>query len=59
MARRFCGICAGKNRHPHRIHVGLCGGGIPKNLGPDEDFVFLPKPFTLKKLAETVKAAVA
>ena len=38
---------------------GYAEEAFRKNLGPDEDFVFLPKPFTLKKLAETVKAAVA
>ena len=36
---------------------GYAEEAFRKNLGPDEDFVFLPKPFTLKKLAETVKAA--
>ena len=38
---------------------GYAEEAFRKNLGPDEDFVFLPKPFTLKKLAETVKAAAA
>ncbi|MGO9487272.1 MAG: ATP-binding protein [Rhodomicrobium sp.] len=38
---------------------GYAEEAFRKNLGPDEDFVFLPKPFTLKKLAETVKDAAA
>jgi two-component system, cell cycle sensor histidine kinase and response regulator CckA len=38
---------------------GYAEEAFRKNLGPDETFVFLPKPFTLKKLAETVKAAAA
>jgi two-component system cell cycle sensor histidine kinase/response regulator CckA len=38
---------------------GYAEEAFRKNLGADEEFVFLPKPFTLKKLAETVKAAVA
>ena len=38
---------------------GYAEEAFRKNLGPDENFVFLPKPFTLKKLAETVKAAAA
>ncbi len=36
---------------------GYAEEAFRKNLDADEDFVFLPKPFTLKKLAETVKAA--
>jgi two-component system cell cycle sensor histidine kinase/response regulator CckA len=36
---------------------GYAEEAFRKNLGEDEDFIFLPKPFTLKKLAETVKAA--
>jgi two-component system cell cycle sensor histidine kinase/response regulator CckA len=38
---------------------GYAEEAFRKNLGEDEDFIFLPKPFTLKKLAETVKAAAA
>ncbi len=38
---------------------GYAEEAFRKNLSADEDFVFLPKPFTLKKLAETVKAAAA
>jgi len=38
---------------------GYAEEAFRKNLSADEEFVFLPKPFTLKKLAETVKAAVA
>jgi two-component system cell cycle sensor histidine kinase/response regulator CckA len=38
---------------------GYAEEAFRKNLTADEDFVFLPKPFTLKKLAETVKAAAA
>jgi two-component system cell cycle sensor histidine kinase/response regulator CckA len=38
---------------------GYAEEAFRKNLGADENFVFLPKPFTLKKLAETVKAAAA
>jgi two-component system cell cycle sensor histidine kinase/response regulator CckA len=38
---------------------GYAEEAFRKNLNADEDFVFLPKPFTLKKLAETVKAAAA
>ncbi len=38
---------------------GYAEEAFRKNLGPDENFMFLPKPFTLKKLAETVKAAAA
>lgn len=36
---------------------GYAEEAFRKNLSEDEDFIFLPKPFTLKKLAETVKAA--
>jgi two-component system, cell cycle sensor histidine kinase and response regulator CckA len=38
---------------------GYAEEAFRKNLSEDEDFIFLPKPFTLKKLAETVKAAAA
>jgi two-component system, cell cycle sensor histidine kinase and response regulator CckA len=38
---------------------GYAEEAFRKNLPADENFVFLPKPFTLKKLAETVKAAAA
>jgi two-component system, cell cycle sensor histidine kinase and response regulator CckA len=38
---------------------GYAEEAFRKNLSSDEEFVFLPKPFTLKKLAETVKAAAA
>ncbi|WP_251134109.1 ATP-binding protein [Rhodomicrobium sp. Az07] len=38
---------------------GYAEEAFRKNLGADENFIFLPKPFTLKKLAETVKAAAA
>jgi two-component system, cell cycle sensor histidine kinase and response regulator CckA len=38
---------------------GYAEEAFRKNLSVDEDFIFLPKPFTLKKLAETVKAAAA
>jgi len=38
---------------------GYAEEAFRKNLSADENFVFLPKPFTLKKLAETVKAAAA
>ncbi len=38
---------------------GYAEEAFRKNLGEDENFVFLPKPFTLRKLAETVKAAAA
>ncbi len=38
---------------------GYAEEAFRKNLGDDEKFIFLPKPFTLKKLAETVKAAAA
>ncbi len=38
---------------------GYAEEAFRKNLTADENFVFLPKPFTLKKLAETVKAAAA
>jgi two-component system, cell cycle sensor histidine kinase and response regulator CckA len=38
---------------------GYAEEAFRKNLGEDEHFIFLPKPFTLKKLAETVKAAAA
>ncbi len=37
---------------------GYAEEAFRKNL-TDENFVFLPKPFTLKKLAETVKAATS
>ncbi len=36
---------------------GYAEEAFRKNLNADEQFIFLPKPFTLKKLAETVKAA--
>jgi len=38
---------------------GYAEEAFRKNLAADENFIFLPKPFTLKKLAETVKAAAA
>jgi two-component system cell cycle sensor histidine kinase/response regulator CckA len=38
---------------------GYAEEAFRKNLNAEEDFIFLPKPFTLKKLAETVKAAAA
>jgi two-component system, cell cycle sensor histidine kinase and response regulator CckA len=38
---------------------GYAEEAFRKNLAEDEEFTFLPKPFTLKKLAETVKAAAA
>ncbi len=38
---------------------GYAEEAFRKNLDAGEEFVFLPKPFTLKKLAETVKAAAA
>ncbi len=36
---------------------GYAEEAFRKNLSAGEEFVFLPKPFTLKRLAETVKAA--
>jgi two-component system, cell cycle sensor histidine kinase and response regulator CckA len=36
---------------------GCAEEALRRNPGPDEDFVFLPSPFTLKKLAGTVNAA--
>jgi two-component system, cell cycle sensor histidine kinase and response regulator CckA len=38
---------------------GYAEEAFRKNLSAGENFIFLPKPFTLKKLAETVKAAAA
>jgi two-component system cell cycle sensor histidine kinase/response regulator CckA len=38
---------------------GYAEEAFRKNLSADEEFIFLPKPFTLKKLAETVKAAAS
>ena len=38
---------------------GYAEEAFRKNLSAEENFIFLPKPFTLKKLAETVKAAAA
>lgn len=38
---------------------GYAEEAFRRNLSADEHFIFLPKPFTLKKLAETVKAAAA
>jgi two-component system cell cycle sensor histidine kinase/response regulator CckA len=38
---------------------GYAEEAFRKNLGEGENFIFLPKPFTLKKLAETIKAAAA
>jgi two-component system cell cycle sensor histidine kinase/response regulator CckA len=38
---------------------GYAEEAFRKTLSGDEAFTFLPKPFTLKKLAETVKAAAA
>jgi len=51
-----------RERNPNIRIVFMSGyaeEAFRKNLAADEDFVFLPKPFTLKKLAETVKAAAA
>lgn len=51
-----------RERNPNIRIVFMSGyaeEAFRKNLGSDENFVFLPKPFTLKKLAETVKAAAA
>src|SRR5690606_15888368 len=38
---------------------GYAEEAFRKNLSEDEKFFFLPKPFTLKKLAETIKEATA
>jgi two-component system cell cycle sensor histidine kinase/response regulator CckA len=38
---------------------GYAEEAFRKNLSEDEKFIFLPKPFTLKKLAETIKEATA
>jgi two-component system cell cycle sensor histidine kinase/response regulator CckA len=49
-----------RQRNPNIRIVFMSGyaeEAFRKNLSADENFVFLPKPFTLKKLAETVKAA--
>ncbi len=51
-----------RQRNPNIRIVFMSGyaeEAFRKNLSADENFVFLPKPFTLKKLAETVKAAAA
>ncbi len=51
-----------RQRNPNIRIVFMSGyaeEAFRKNLTADENFVFLPKPFTLKKLAETVKAAAA
>jgi two-component system, cell cycle sensor histidine kinase and response regulator CckA len=50
-----------RKRNPNIRIVFMSGyaeEAFRKNL-TDENFVFLPKPFTLKKLVETVKAATA
>ena len=38
---------------------GYAEEAFRKNLPEGEDFQFLPKPFTMKQLVETVKAAMA
>ncbi len=51
-----------RERNPNIRIVFMSGyaeEAFRKNLAADENFIFLPKPFTLKKLAETVKAAAA
>jgi two-component system cell cycle sensor histidine kinase/response regulator CckA len=51
-----------RQRNPNIRIVFMSGyaeEAFRKNLSADENFIFLPKPFTLKKLAETVKAAAA
>ncbi len=50
-----------RQRNPNIRFIFMSGyaeEAFRKNL-TDENFVFLPKPFTLKKLVETVKAATA
>ena len=37
---------------------GYAEDAFAKNLPPDAQFGFLPKPFSLKQIAETVKAAI-
>ncbi|MGA7323766.1 MAG: ATP-binding protein, partial [Rhodomicrobium sp.] len=51
-----------RERNPNIRIVFMSGyaeEAFRKNLTAEEKFIFLPKPFTLKKLAETVKAAAA
>ena len=50
-----------RQRNPNIRIVFMSGYAEEAFRRPDADknFVFLPKPFTLKKLAETVKAAAA
>ena len=51
-----------RERNPNIRIVFMSGyaeEAFRKSLSGGEEFVFLPKPFTLKKLAETVKAAAA
>jgi two-component system cell cycle sensor histidine kinase/response regulator CckA len=38
---------------------GYAEEAFKKNLPEGESFHFLPKPFTMKQLVETVKAAMA
>jgi two-component system cell cycle sensor histidine kinase/response regulator CckA len=38
---------------------GYADDAFARNLPSEEKFVFLPKPFTLKQLVETVKGAMA
>ena len=38
---------------------GYAEDAFAKNLPEDSDFGFLPKPFTLKQLIETVKSATS
>jgi two-component system cell cycle sensor histidine kinase/response regulator CckA len=37
---------------------GYAEDAFAKNLAQDEKFTFLPKPFSLKQLAETVKTVL-
>ena len=38
---------------------GYADDAFARNLPEKQDFAFLPKPFTLKQLIETVKAAMS
>ncbi len=45
-------------RHPRRLRIGLCRGQPRGQPGEVPNSVFLPKPFSLKELTETVHAQI-
>ena len=58
--RRCSPNCAVAASTPKIIFVsGYADDAFAKNLPEGEEFLFLPKPFTLKQLVEAVKGAMS